>query len=69
MNNFLEIKTVYAGPNDRSTEDLKNCYSNPDLLDRAITQLLGNHLLDKSLISGKKVLLKPNWVLPRLETR
>jgi len=61
MNRFVNIKTVYRGDSLRTIEGLAAVYSDQIRLKDLITEVAGNWL-NASLVQGKKVLLKPNWV-------
>jgi uncharacterized protein (DUF362 family) len=61
--NFAQIETLFSNKENRTIDYLSSIYENKSLLKEKI-QKVGVGILDnKQLIRGKKVLLKPNWVL------
>lgn len=60
--NFVRIENVFTGEKDRTIEILSKVYNDNEFLKEKI-RLIVNGILDSSAIKGKKVLLKPNWVL------
>ncbi|MFT3682730.1 MAG: DUF362 domain-containing protein [Ferruginibacter sp.] len=58
---FLNIQTVFNKENERTVEILKTVYNDHAYLLSVIESVSGESLT-KEAISGKKVLLKPNWV-------
>jgi uncharacterized protein (DUF362 family) len=59
MQNFVNITTHFK--ESRSVETLSQLYKDTDRLKDAIRSTLGQNLT-RSMIEGKKVFLKPNWV-------
>lgn len=63
MKYFVKIELLSREKNDRTIEFLSNCYSNKSLLKEKIRKV-GEGILDnKNILNGKKILIKPNWVL------
>ena len=62
MKSFVELKTFFSSPQDRTIEHLKEVYDDPSLLYESIKGVMLPHLTPE-MIKGKKVLLKPNFVL------
>ena len=60
MGLFVNIKTVFPEIN-RDLSSLKTIYNDPGKLFALIDGVAGDHLT-KTVIKGKRVLLKPNWV-------
>jgi len=60
-NDFLDIISFSEESNSKDISVLKDLYNDIDLLKNMIEKLLRKRL-DGSLIYGKKILLKPNWV-------
>lgn len=61
MNSFLNISTLFYESHDRSIDYLSSVYNNFDKLKEAIGKIIGDNLTVAN-ISGRKILLKPNWV-------
>ena len=62
MENFVELQTVYKDRQSQLNIDfLSSVYNDRDKLREIIRGLLAGHISIKK-ISGKSVLLKPNWV-------
>lgn len=61
MKNFIRIKTFFNNCKEREVNPLSAIYDQPTILENSITDLLGTEFLDS--ICGKRILLKPNWVL------
>jgi len=59
---FVNIKTVFERPEDRNIKNLISLYENMDFLKSLISEMVDDRLKDEMII-GKRVLLKPNWVL------
>lgn len=57
----MKIYTLFNGDDDRTVAELANKYQDRDFLIGLIEQLIKGVLSAKN-ITGKKVLLKPNWV-------
>lgn len=62
MTSFVNIKTLFTGSADRTVNCLKEYYNDVTKLMDVIKILVNGYLPEKS-ITGKKVLLKPNWVI------
>ena len=58
--NYVRIETVYQNRKDLNIEYLSKQYDEQLLVDK-IRVLLGD-CLDERVVSGKKILIKPNWV-------
>ncbi len=63
MDNFLNILTAYQSSGQRSVEKLATVYHDSGKLKTSILSLIKEELIDTALTTGKRVLLKPNWVL------
>jgi uncharacterized protein (DUF362 family) len=61
MQKFVSIQTFFLNSEDRVVDKLTQLYEDIELLERNILNLLTNRI-DLTSISGKRVLLKPNWV-------
>ena len=59
---FVNIRSVYNNPGERSIEYLSSLYEDRPKLLEFITETIALHI-DKKRITGKRILLKPNWVL------
>lgn len=59
---FVNIRSVYNNPGERSIEYLSGLYQDRPKLLALIAETIDSHI-DKNRITGKRVLLKPNWVL------
>jgi uncharacterized protein (DUF362 family) len=59
---FVNIKTVFNNTDDRNIAYLSKYYMDLNLLKSTISEVTGDHLKNKQ-IEGKRILLKPNWVL------
>jgi uncharacterized protein (DUF362 family) len=62
MKNFTVIQSVYDSEKERTIEKLSDLYENFSLLKRTISSIINDDIKDDQL-KGKKILLKPNWVL------
>ena len=60
MGLFINVKTAFPETN-RDLSSLKAIYKDPEKLFSLIDAVAGEHLT-KTVIKGKRVLLKPNWV-------
>jgi len=60
--NFVRIETVFSDQTSRTVENLSKVYGNTELLKEKICNLIKS-ILNSDSIKGKKILLKPNWVL------
>jgi uncharacterized protein (DUF362 family) len=63
MDHFVKINTLFINSEDRTVSCLANKYEDLTILKKTIFGLINDELLKSNLITGKKVLLKPNWVL------
>ena len=63
MKDFVKIVTLYSSQNERNLSQLKKHYSNIALLKDKIVSVGDGILNNPELIKGKKIMLKPNWVL------
>jgi len=62
MDSFVAIKTVFKDKEDRTIEKLAALYDDLPRLKELLSDLIEKNLpIEK--VSGKKVLLKPNWVM------
>ncbi len=61
MSGFVNIKTVFNNEGERSLESLAKLYGDKDYL-LSVIQSVSSDTLNQQNISGKKILLKPNWV-------
>ena len=61
--NFINIETLYNDPINRNIEELSKIYDNKIRLKETISLVGKGYLDNKILISGRKILIKPNWVL------
>ncbi len=59
---FVNLKSVFCDADDRTIEHLSSCYDNIVLLKSIINEVT-EAFLTMGLIEGKRILLKPNWVL------
>lgn len=63
MKDFFNIITLFSNESERNLSFLSNKYSDVSYLKEKILEV-GKGILDnETIIKGKKVLLKPNWVL------
>jgi uncharacterized protein (DUF362 family) len=60
-NNFVHIQTVFDGEADRSLAALQQLYSDTAFIKTHLQRLIPDNWAAQN-ISGKKILLKPNWV-------
>jgi uncharacterized protein (DUF362 family) len=63
VDNFLRIQTFYSEPSIRSFAEMVKIYQQSDVLFDKVYKLVEEDLIRTKLITGKKILLKPNWVL------
>ena len=61
MESFVNIKTVFATDSERTVANLSKLYHSATEL-KDIIKSVSEQWLNAALISGKKILLKPNWV-------
>jgi uncharacterized protein (DUF362 family) len=67
MKHYVKINTLFNKPDDRTIDFLANKYNDLDLLKQSISDLLADELINTNKIRGKKVFIKPNWVLHNLK--
>jgi uncharacterized protein (DUF362 family) len=60
--NFVNIETLFDNEQDRNILFLSNIYKQPKLLKEKILKVSKGVLDNTRIITGKKILLKPNWV-------
>lgn len=66
--NFIRIETFYSNEIERTISHLSKLYDNKILLKKKIL-MAGKGVLDNpSIIEGKKILIKPNWVTHNRKT-
>lgn len=63
MREFIKIVSLFSSQNDRNLSFLQEHYSNIALLNERIAVAGDGILNNPEVIRGKKILLKPNWVL------
>lgn len=63
MKNFVKIELLCIEKQHRTIKYLSNIYNNNSILKEKIKKVGEGVLDNESLIKGKKILLKPNWVL------
>lgn len=61
INSFVNIITTFSDVSERTVENLQCIYKDIDGLSSYIKKILPQEFFEKD-ITGKKVLLKPNWV-------
>jgi len=59
---FVNIQTLFEVGGTRDINNLTKVYDQPELLELAIRSASKGILDNQKLITGKKILLKPNWV-------
>lgn len=63
MKNFVNIISIYKNEQDRNIDYLSSLYDDNSKLKKNIKEV-GKCILDKeNIIKGKRILLKPNWVM------
>jgi uncharacterized protein (DUF362 family) len=62
-NDFITIETLFESEKERTVSFLANVYKQPTLLKDKIRKVCSYILDDSQVISGKKILIKPNWVV------
>lgn len=62
VNSFVNIETLFGNDNERNISSLANVYEQLGLLKEKIRKISKGILDNKQIISGEKILLKPNWV-------
>lgn len=63
MQNYLKVLTFYNSEMPRSLDRFKVIYGNEKILKESVKKLINSDLIENGLIKGKKILIKPNWVL------
>jgi uncharacterized protein (DUF362 family) len=63
VNNFVNIETLFGNEQERNISSLAKVYEQPKLLQERIRKITKGVLDNNQIINGKKILLKPNWVL------
>lgn len=58
---FVTIETFFETENERTLEALEKVYDNRERLSSTIRKVVGNDFFTS--VSGKKILIKPNWVM------
>lgn len=61
-NIFLRIKTVYDKDSNRTLDNLSSIYNKPEFLRKNLEEILNVNNI-QHYFTGKKVLIKPNWVI------
>ncbi|MEA4936927.1 MAG: DUF362 domain-containing protein [Paludibacter sp.] len=61
MEAYTNIQTTYTYTSELNEDNMATVYSNEEYLKEIISTVMSNHLT-KEKITGKKILLKPNWV-------
>ena len=61
MNRFVDIKTFFNSPEERTVDCLRSVYNDSTLLYESVKELMLPHLTPNQ-IRGQRVLLKPNFV-------
>ena len=62
MNYFVDIKTLFTSREDRTLDRLAAVYCDRSVLRDVIAHVTGERLA-REAVEGKKVLIKPNWVM------
>jgi len=65
-NGFVNIRTLFDDKTERTVEALQKLYDDHQLL-LSVVESLSDKVLTEGNISGKKILLKPNWVKQSLK--
>lgn len=63
INSFVNIETLFSNDQERNISFLAKVYEQPLLLKEKIRKISKGFLDNNQIITGKKILLKPNWVL------
>ena len=63
IKSFVNIELIYSSDDERNISSLTKVYEQPLLLKEKIRKISKGVLDNSNQISGKKILLKPNWVL------
>jgi len=61
--NFVNILTLFSEKSERNIEKLSKIYDNKILLSEKILNVGKGYLDNGEIITGKKIFLKPNWVM------
>jgi uncharacterized protein (DUF362 family) len=61
MSDFVNIRTVFDNSSERTVENLSGIYKDIDKIVHVIEESIAG-TLNRDLMQGKRVLLKPNWV-------
>lgn len=61
QSSFVDLVTLYNNQVDRTIDELEKIYINKKKLQSTIHNLFVNHI-ETSVVNGKSVLIKPNWV-------
>jgi uncharacterized protein (DUF362 family) len=68
MNYFVDFQSVFSNDSERTIEKLSALYTRREYLKNIIAELLSKRLQPEK-VKGRKVLLKPNWVVhSRIDT-
>jgi uncharacterized protein (DUF362 family) len=62
MNNFIKIRALFSNQDERTVENLAKLYLQDEELRAVVKELIDEELLQNNAVTGKKILLKPNWV-------
>ena len=62
MESYVNIQTAYTNRSELNLESMEAVYHDKDRLKQLISSVISERLT-KEKIAGKKILLKPNWVL------
>lgn len=61
MTDYVIFETLFSHAEDRTIENLSSLYMDEERLQSVVHRLISK-VINKTVISGKSVLLKPNWV-------
>lgn len=62
INSFVNIETLFSSDHERNISSLAKVYKQPWLLKERVRKITKGVLDNNQIITGKKILLKPNWV-------
>lgn len=62
INSFVNIETLFGNEQERNISYLAKVYEQPGLLKEKVREITKRVLDNNQIITGKKILLKPNWV-------
>jgi uncharacterized protein (DUF362 family) len=62
IDGFVNIETLFVGEHERNITSLVKSYEQLELLKEKIRKISEGILDNNQIISGKKIMLKPNWV-------